>query len=133
MESEAPDAAYAAACIELYSRLWWELEELTQSFVGDESSHSQLDSRLVLLRLETIVLIDSCDSTKLRSLLGGSERRDLRATLESLLAALEEGLLQHAQNRLLDTVLAILAPLIRSAAADRGAGHIPRSTDAQAA
>jgi hypothetical protein len=116
--AEASAACYAAACIELYSRLWWELEQLTRSvFPGDESSLAHRDAKLVLLRLETIVLIDACDSPQLQALLGAAQREDLRSTLESLLVAFEDGSLEPVQNQLLDAVLALLARPVGSGAA----------------
>jgi hypothetical protein len=124
--AEASAACYAAACIELYSRLWWELEKLSRSFVpGDGPSPAHRDSKLVLLRLETIVLIDACDSPQLRSLLGAAQRKDLRSTLESLLVALEDGVLEPVQNQLLDAVLALLARPVGSDAATPWPGALP--------
>ena len=106
---------YAAAAIELYSRMWLALERLTTRLPAAEDSEPrgsavEPEMRLVTLRLELIVLLDACDSASWRLLLAQDERRELRATLESVLGMLagpSEGgwHLMQAQNRLIDAVL----------------------------
>jgi hypothetical protein len=113
----ASAAACVAATIELYSRLWRELERALDLFarqaeftVGADAS----DSPLVVLRLEILILLDACDSQAWQSMLGTERRLALRAILESLLASLAPlqaerdpcYVLARAQNQLLDAVLA---------------------------
>ena len=113
----ASATACIAATIELYSRLWRELERSFDVFarraeftVGADES----DSPLVVLRLEIFILLDACDSQEWQSLLGTDRRLALRTALESLLrtlAALQAErdpccVLARAQNQLLDAVLA---------------------------
>ena len=98
-------AAYAAAAIELYSRVWLALERLT-----GRSAPGEPETPLMVLRLELIVLPDACDSPSWRLMLAHEQRRELRATLESvlrMLAAPADGgwHLMQAQNRLIDAVL----------------------------
>jgi hypothetical protein len=113
----ASAAACFAATIELYSRLWRELERSFDRFArrseftveADES-----DSPLVVIRLEILILLDACESHELQSMLGTERRLALRTMLESLLrtlAALQAErdpcyVLARAQNQLLDAVLA---------------------------
>jgi hypothetical protein len=113
----ASPAACIAATIELYSRLWRELEHSFDLFarqaeftVGADES----DSPLVVLRLEILILLDACDSQEWQSMLGTERRLALRTLLESLLHTLDPlraerhpcHVLARAQNQLLDAVLA---------------------------
>ena len=108
--------AYAAAAIELYSRVWLTLEQLTARLRGDgehqsrQAAGGEPEMLLVRLRLELVVLLDACDSPSWRSMLAHEERRQLRATLESVLGMLAVPVaggwhLMQAQNRLIDAVL----------------------------
>jgi hypothetical protein len=113
----ASAAACIAATIELYSRLWRELERSFDLFAQRAEftvGADQSDGLLVVLRLEILILLDACDSQGWQSLLGTERRLALRTILESLLrtlAALQAErdpchVLARAQNQLLDAVLA---------------------------
>ena len=126
----ASASAYTAAAIELYSRLWAELEPLSELVAAARLAsgpRERLELALVVLRLELVVLLDACDSRALRSMLLGEHRLELRATLESVLAILAApaaggwpAALAHAQNRLLDAVIGRHAVASRPA---EGARH----------
>jgi hypothetical protein len=101
-------SAYVVASIELYSRLWLALERLA---VSDDDDPARIETALVILRLELVVLLDACDSPSWRSMLDAEHRIQLQATLKSVLRTLSERLddwrgdVSDAQNRLLDAVL----------------------------
>jgi hypothetical protein len=109
----ASSAEYAAASIELYSRLWQELEQLICRLAETDGlpTPSATDA-VVTFRLQLVVLADACVSTRWRSLLAADQRQDLRSTLERVrrtLAvpphALGPWAIAQAQNQLLDAVL----------------------------
>jgi hypothetical protein len=94
----ATDEAYRAACIELFSRLWAELEQLC-------SSREQAE----LLRLEIHLLGEAVESTRWRLILDDAQRQGVTAALQDVLHALEKqaeaaSATLTAQNRLLDAV-----------------------------
>lgn len=61
-------AGVAAATLQLYSRLWWDLEELGGRIgAGPGPRHAALDLRLEMLRLELIVLLDGCESARCKA------------------------------------------------------------------
>jgi hypothetical protein len=102
-----PSSTFAAASIELYSRLWLELERLIESLETD-----QADRRVVLVRLELLVLLDACESPRWQGMLSAEQNAELRSTLLSVLHALAElsslpvdDVIAEAQNCLLDAVL----------------------------
>jgi len=107
---------YSAACIELYSRLWAELEQLSApEHCG--ATHSVTVERWQILRLEIHLLIDACDTARWRMLMSKSERRCLKASLRNLLDGLgpfgsaeSAHAIAAAQNRLLNAVLEHCAP-----------------------
>ena len=116
-------AAYAAASIHLYSRLWRELEELSDHLGAttgqDDSRTGQHDMELVTFRLEVALLLDACDGTRWQSLLLPEQRLILRKTLTQLLDTLSVpsdalGLvnLYSAQNQLYDAVRGQCAAII---------------------
>jgi len=105
--------AYAGACIELFSRLWGELESIVPlaSVRGDKDGSSCV-RRLEILRLELVVLQDACRSTRWRMVLDGEQRRGLERlvgeALDALTTGFDEAPLQaiaRVQNCLLDAVL----------------------------
>jgi hypothetical protein len=116
--ADAADAAYAAASVAaasvwLYSRLWLDLETLSDRLAQTaDGMPDEIDLRLEMFRLELIVLLDHCDSARWRSLLSSGHRFVLRATLQHLLCMLavapdrlERGVVAQAQNQLFDAVL----------------------------
>jgi hypothetical protein len=128
----ASEAAYVAATIDLYGRLWRELEQLSDVFASAPHCAvraEESDQQLMMLRLELVVLLDACDSPEWWSMLGAERRVALRTTLESLLrtlGALPPDLdrccaLARAQDQLLDAVLAqyAVARLLTGSADDR--------------
>jgi len=106
-------AGYAAASIQLYSRLWADLEVLSDQLAATtDQSPDVIELRLEMFRLELVVLLDNCDSARWRSMLSPEHRLVLRATLEDLLAtlavpldALGRAVVFQAQNRVFDAVL----------------------------
>jgi hypothetical protein len=122
----ASKEAYAIACIELFSRIWAELDLLADSGQVSAQPAAALwaDARGEILRLELILLIESCDSARWRMLLSAPQRRALASGLQDLLHALAtspEEQLRHvlavAQDSLLDAVLGHLRELLESARA----------------
>jgi hypothetical protein len=110
----ASKQAYAAACIELFSRLWAELEAV----YGSDTSTSRVTStrtsatRIEILRLDLVVSADACDSMRWRSQLDTSQRLSLKVVLVEVLHALDAPVDEipprsaaQAQNRLVDPVL----------------------------
>src|SRR5271170_7468496 len=96
---------YALACIELYSQLWAELEQLCVL-----RAHSS--SRCQIVRLEIHLALQSCEGWRWRTLLSSPQRRAVQETLAQALSYLDAdgyqiGLYaaQSAQDRLLDAVL----------------------------
>lgn len=126
------DDAYAVAAIELYSRLWLELEQVTARLrlAADHCGAVQLEVRLTILRLELVMLLDGCDSQRWRALIGPRRCSELGATLRDLLAALsapfealDRGLLDRTQDRILDATLAQCATIGRCVTQNKpGAG-----------
>jgi hypothetical protein len=104
-------AAYAAACIELFSRLWAELEQRsTSEFSASPTALAgpAFDAGEAL-RIELVLLLEACDSPLWQDLLSPQQRRSLRSTLERALGSLTNGAVQEslerAQDSLLDEVL----------------------------
>ena len=107
--------AFAIACIQLYSRLWAELEFVLAS--PDSASASRPPPaiaaiRLSILRLELIVIIDACDGMLWRAQLNSVQLRSLQGILGDVLDALASADGEHwaasieqAQDHLLDAVL----------------------------
>jgi hypothetical protein len=100
--------AYAAAAIELYGRLWHALEQLA---IDDAGDFERIETALVILRLELVVLLDACDSPRWRNLLRAEHRIQLEMTLWSVLRILSEStnrwsaMASRAQDRLFEAVL----------------------------
>jgi hypothetical protein len=106
-------AECAAASIQLYSRLWLELETLggMLSEWARQRSPWTLAMRLERLLLELVVLLDACDSTRWHSLLPTEQRSNLQRTLAEALHilsvpvdALSLALIGRTQNLLFDSV-----------------------------
>jgi hypothetical protein len=104
---------YAAALIELCGRIWAELESLAdlweQSDIADAPSVLLMSA--ATLRLELLVMLDSCDSVLWRSLLEYGQRQNLRSMLIDVLETiavtpdlLKRQVIERAQDRLLDEV-----------------------------
>jgi hypothetical protein len=117
-------SAYAAASITLFSRLWLVLEELAAC---EESDPERFETALQILRLELVVLLDACESSRWRSLLPTEHRLELETTLKTVLRILSERLddcrdaCACAQDYLIDAVLAQCpnrAGLVRSASSN---------------
>jgi hypothetical protein len=115
----ASQEAFAAACIELFSRLWAELHALSATTrpAHAPSAIHPADSRDEILRLELILVLDACRSARWRMLLERSQRLSLQYLLRDVLEALNSWSgefpctpIEWAQNRLLDALLDTLAP-----------------------
>jgi hypothetical protein len=110
----ASSEAYAVACIELYSRLWLELEALAvpRPPAPDSAQQRAVALHGQALRLELALLIEACGSRRWQALLDPLQRLGLQAMLEATLAALSDlgdgghgAAIERAQNQLLDAVL----------------------------
>ena len=124
--------AYTVACIELFRRLWVELERVS---VAEDTSHPESASvtcrfREEIVRLELALLLDACRSERWRMHLDVSELSSLQSTLEGVLDALNASSEQaprdaiaQAQNCLLDAVLEHCAAY-PSTAARTGAARV---------
>jgi hypothetical protein len=100
----ASKEAFAAACIELFSRLWAELNVLSAA-----APPARTDE---ILRLELILVLDACRSARWRMMLERSQRLSLELLLRDVLDALNSWSgefpctpIEWAQNRLLDALL----------------------------
>ena len=114
-QSRLSTLPFAAALVEVCARIWLELERLAES--SERVSAPAESPKLLLmaetLRLELLLLLDSCDSAFCRSLLAAEQRRILRRLVLDVLAAIEfaaDGLersaIEQAQDRLLGEVQA---------------------------
>jgi hypothetical protein len=109
-----PSGVFAAATIELFTRLWVELDALHSARAAMEAGRSLplLATRLEALRLELIVLLDR-GATRWTTQLDHWQRGWLVSMIGDVLAALNESAdewpgdesVERAQNRLLDAVL----------------------------
>ena len=105
---------YSVACIELFWRLWLELERILAVPEATQSSSRDLASwtRAEMLRLQLALLLDACQSERWRLLLNISQRLSLESTIEDVFDALNssseivpQDAIAWAQNRLLDAIL----------------------------
>ena len=109
-----PAEVFAAATIELSTRLWLELNTLHSAREAMEAgrSLSLLATRLEALRLELIVLLDHC-ATRWTTQLDHWQRRWLVSMIGDVLAALNDSAeewpgdeaVERAQNRLFEAIL----------------------------
>lgn len=103
-----PLPVFQAAYKELCTRIWIELELLAQA---NTSPPQELTMSTAILRLELIVLVDSCRSPRWRHLLTTEQRDSLCSMLTDVLAALYVDLdhfhtaITAAQDRVLDELL----------------------------
>ena len=102
----ASKEAFAAACIELFSRLWVELNALSATADPAHAPSAEI------IRLELILVLDACRSARWRMLLDISQRLSLECLLRDVLDALNSSSdelpgtpIEWAQNRLLDALL----------------------------
>jgi hypothetical protein len=114
----ASQEAFAAACIELFSRLWAELNALSATADRALAPSADLpsDPRDEILRLELILVLEACRSARWRLLLDISQRLSLECLLRDVLDALNSSpeefpctTIEWAQNRLLDALLELCA------------------------
>jgi hypothetical protein len=78
---------FANACIELYARLWAELDLLSCGEDGElEYMQQAAAQRREILRLEIHLLGTACDTPRWRLLLDASQRLALKSVLRDLLA-----------------------------------------------
>jgi hypothetical protein len=112
LSQEPSSPAFRAAYRELCTRLWIELELLAQATQRFEGPHPHnLTMRAAILRLELIVLVDSCRSSHWRRLLSEAQSDRVCSMSTDLLAALyvdSEHLstgIANAQERILDELM----------------------------
>ena len=122
--------AYSWACVELYSRLWAELDSLSLPVArGEASAAPGLPvPRGQILRLELHLLVDACETARWRLLLNAEQRQRLKSILQGVQLALDmdgsqasPDVITSAQNRLLDAVIAHCAYQAPSAELSRRA------------
>ena len=89
------DAAYATATIELFSRLWHELEKLNNA-ARSSSAPARIETRLLALRLELHLLAETCDSSRWRVMLASTQQEELKSVIERVLRAVATAPLQQA-------------------------------------
>ena len=103
-----PLPVFQAAYQELCTRIWIELELLAQA---NTRPPQDLTMSTAILRLELVVLVDSCRSPRWRHLLTTEQRDSLCSMLTDVLAALYvdpdhlHTALTAAQDRVLDELL----------------------------
>jgi hypothetical protein len=129
-----PPTAYAEAVIELCGRIWWELEYLAQ--LCDRTAtpdNSKFLFTAATLRLELLVIMDSCESASWASILMRDERQTLCSMLNEVLGAialapneLTRVHIECAQDRLFDEVM----EQCRDLCGRRGANDAPVSARA---
>ena len=101
---------YSIACIELFRRLWVELERLSEEAMHPCAANAAFGPRTEMLRLELALLLDAC-SERWRQQLDVSQQQSLRSTLEEVLGALNSSsevspdAIAWSQNRLFDALL----------------------------
>jgi hypothetical protein len=112
LRAQMPRPVFRAACKELCTRIWIELELLAQAAGQVESCPPQhLVMSTAILRLELVVLVDSCRSPHWRCMLSAEQCDSLSSMLTDVLAALyvdSEQLrtgIAEAQDRVLDELL----------------------------
>ena len=110
--TQMPRPAFRAAYKELCARIWIELELLAQATGRNGSCRGQdLVMSTAILRLELVVLVDFCRSSRWRRLLSPEQCDRLCSMLTDVLAALyvdPEHLrtgIAEAQDRVLDELL----------------------------
>ena len=105
---QTPRPVFEAAYRELCTRIWIELELLAQA---RSCPPQDLVMSTAILRLELVVLVDSCRSPQWRRILSAEQRDSLCTMLTDVLAALyvdSEHLntgIAEAQDRVLDELL----------------------------
>lgn len=122
-QSQLPTIPFAAALVELCARIWLELERLAEwsERVSAPAESPKLLLKAETLRLELLLLLDSCDSAFCRSLLDAEQRQILRRLVLDVLAAIEfapDGLersaIEQAQDSLLGEVQAQYSAAFRT-------------------
>jgi len=121
----ASKEAYAVAAIELFSRLWVELDTLLATDGHRHSAGLTPAPRVQVLRLELILLLDACQSTRWRAQLDTIQRLSLQSIFDEILHALNtsseeeisRGPIESVQNRLLDAIQRHLRDIARGAGA----------------
>ncbi len=110
--AEIPRPVFMAAYKERCTRIWIELELLAQAAGQVENCPSQdLEMSTAILRLELVVLVDSCRSPHWRCMLSAEQCDSLCSTLTDVLGALcvdSEHLrtgIAEAQDRVLDELV----------------------------
>ncbi|HTC43930.1 MAG TPA: hypothetical protein VK696_02670 [Steroidobacteraceae bacterium] len=93
--------AFAAASIQLYGRLWFELERLNVPAA---------EIQLLTIRLEVVLLLDACDSKTWQVFLSPDERVTLETTLRTILDIIAvprpaRTVIHRAQDCLFDAVV----------------------------
>ncbi len=115
LRPQVPIPDFKAACRELCARIWIELELLAQAAGQVETNGRPRDITMsaAILRLELIMLVDSCRSVHWRSMLSVEQCDCLCSMLTDVLAALYvesehlSGAIPEAQDRVLFELLTL--------------------------
>jgi hypothetical protein len=126
----ATSEAFAAAAIELCTRIWLELERLSRPLDSKDAqpSHSCRATRFEVLRLELDIILSHC-SARWTQQLDPLQRNWLNAVLEEVLVSLDVSAdelpaiqsISHAQNHLLTAILEQCAAILEPLAPERSA------------
>jgi hypothetical protein len=107
---------FASACIQLYARLWVQLQQLTCGQDDAPASIQAAADGYEILRLEIHLLGSACETPRWRMLLDTPQRMALKSVLRELLAfddgtEAESGRwVAAAQNYLFDAIRDLSAP-----------------------
>ena len=132
----ASKETYSVACIELFRRLWLELERMSVAVRSTHLDAGNLwaSARAEMFRLELTLLLDACRSERWRLKLDISQRLSLQSTLEGVLDAvnassevMSQDAIARAQNCLFDAVIEHSAPYYHPIEAHPESRHICNS------
>jgi hypothetical protein len=109
----ASTEAFAAASIELYSRLWAALDRwLTLGEADSPGASARLELTGEIVRLEVHLLLNACDTASWRLLLSAPQRQSLKSLLQEIQLAFDTDTAEvpqlsiiSVQNRLLEAIL----------------------------
>jgi hypothetical protein len=108
------EQTFSVACVALYTRLWADLDALAEA---ERAAPRDALEAAELLRLELLILADSCQSPRWRTVLSATQRLALKSVVTDVLAALDRPVdelsmeaISQAQNRLFDEIVGCCAP-----------------------
>jgi len=114
LEARTLSGAYAAALVALCGCIWGDLERCAELLQPARTvdAPAELLWPAATLRLELVLMLDSCSSERWRSMLSSRQRETLGSMLRDVLdiiavapAGLNLSVVERAQDRLLDEIL----------------------------